>query len=262
MFSKKLPLTLGALFLSAIAGSISFPILAVAQYGLGLSSSAGSSGGTRGELPALTLIVPEDGAKTLSARPTLYWYVAPTEYSTSELQTPKIRKQQFEVELILRAQNEKSAKAIYSLKGVAENSGLYKFTLPENLPELVKNQTQSWQVRVQSGLESQVNAYGVIRREDNVAVSKEISLAKSDLDKARIYSKNLYWYDAIDAYTTWLSANPKDEIARCERNSLLILGFEKHSAFNNPLTPEIKVNGLLYKLNEKFTPNEIKLQPK
>ena len=60
------------------------------SYGLGLPKTAGTGGsarvlddgvggfessGTTTTIPILALMVPEDGAKTSSARPTFYWYV-------------------------------------------------------------------------------------------------------------------------------------------------------------------------------------------
>ena len=50
---------------------------------------------------------------------------------------------------------------------------------------------------------------------------KEIQPKSTILDKARIYAKYYYWYDAFDAYSQWLEQHPKDVVARREREKML-----------------------------------------
>lgn len=266
--SNKKAITLATLFASTICinslSAITSVPSAVAQYGLGLSRSAGTGGATRGNLPQITMIVPEDGAKTLASRPTFYWYIAPPSVATSRaFSDPKIEddKISFKITFYLRDSNERSAKSIFVAEGKAEESGLYKFTLPENAPELPRGKLQRWQIRWQTNSgASQVDVNAPIRRDDNPAVTKEIASAKSDLEKARIYVKSTYWYDAIDAYTSWISKNPKDDQARTERNNLLKEGFKYHTAFSKE--QEGNVLKLLTKLDESKNVITIALQPK
>jgi hypothetical protein len=260
-FSKK---SLGIICLTAVAGSLTFAPMASAQYGLGLPKSAGTGGATRGNLPQITMLVPEDGAKTLASRPTFYWYIASTSPVSPALTTvPKIEdgKNSFKVTFFLRDSNERSARSVFVAEGKAEESGLYKFTLPETAPELVKGKVQRWQIRWQTSAgSSQVDVNAPILRDDNPDVLKAIAIAKNDLEKARIYSKSAYWYDALDAYMSWLSANPKDEVARTERNDLLKEGFKTHTAFSKE--QQGNFTKLLIKLDEAKSAMTIALQSK
>ncbi len=261
----------GAVCLSAsclftVTGLLTFAPSASAQYGLGLPRSAGTGGATRGDLPQITMLVPEDGAKTLAARPTFYWYIAPTSPALASLAATTVSetngsKNPFKITFFLRDGTGLTAKSIFVAEGKAEESGLYKFTLPETTPELVKNKVQRWQIRWQTSAgSSQVDVNAPILREDNPVILKAIAAAKNDLEKARIYAKNAYWYDAIDAYANWLDKNPKDNLARTERNDLLKEGFKTHTAFSNE--QQGNVTKLLKKLDESKTATAITLQPK
>ncbi len=252
---------LGTICLASVVGSLPFTPSAFAQYGLGLSKSAGSGGATRGSLPQITMLVPEDGAKTLASRPTFYWYIAPPEIAPTSLTTVPKRDDtnSFKITFILRDGNQLSAKSVFAAEGKADKSGLYKFTLPEGAPELVAGKLQRWQIRWQT-TGSQVDVNAAIRRDDDPMVLKAIAEAKDDLQQARIYAKNAYWYDAINAYTNWLSKNPKDDVARTERNDLLKEGFKTHSAFSKEL--ESNFTKLLSKLDESKSATSIVLKPK
>jgi hypothetical protein len=171
----------------------------------------------------------------------------------------------------LREGSERSAKSIFVAEGRAEGSGLYKFTLPENAPKLVEGKLQRWQIRWQeSGGQVDISAY--IRRDDNPAVLNALSSAKNDLEKARVYAKNAYWYDAIDAYTSWLSKNPKDDVAITERSNLVKSGLNNNSAFmkrdaqGKTIIPTeldpTKLSSFLTKLAESKSADSILLQPK
>ncbi|MBD2176746.1 DUF928 domain-containing protein [Pseudanabaena sp. FACHB-1998] len=257
---------LSTVCLAPIASMFSFVSSASAQYGLGLPKSAGTGGATRttDNLPQITMLVPEDGAKTLSARPTLYWYIAPTPSPSTSNTSSKVEesKSTFKIKFFLRDSNIQAAKPIYVVEGEAEQiGGLYKFTLPETAPELVTGKAQRMQIRwniLSNGLQIDLNA--IVRRDNDPVILKAIAGTKNELEKARIYAKNAYWYDAIDAYTSWLSLNPKDEIARKERSDLLTEGFKNHSAFSKEQQGNIVK--LLSKLDQSKSATSIALQPK
>lgn len=241
------------------------PSAAIAQYGLGLPRSAGTGGATRGNLPHITMIVPEDGAKTLAARPTFYWYIAPpnltgiTNPATTAVPSSSEGKQSFKITLFLRDGSDRSARSVFVGEGVADQPGLYKFTLPADAPELVVGKVQRWQVRWQANNgASQVDVNAPIRRDADPKVLAAIAIAKDDLAKARIYAQNGYWYDAIDAYTNWLTANPKDQTARDERSNLLKDGFKNHSAFSKE--QESNITKLLTQLDVNTSATEMPLK--
>jgi Domain of Unknown Function (DUF928) len=235
-------IALSTICIASIASSTIFVPSTFAQYGLGLPKSAGLGGATRGDLPLLTILVPDDGGKTLSSRPTFYWYIAPPDIApTNSATVPQVEntKSPFQVTFILRDSNGRESKPIFMAEGKGEEPGLYKFTLPENAPELVKGKVQRWQIRWQgNGGTAQVDVNAAIRYDDDPVLVKEIATAKNDLEKAKIYAKKAYWYDAINAYTSWLSKNPKDEVAIAERSNLLKVGLQNHRAFVKENTEE------------------------
>jgi hypothetical protein len=208
-------LSIGALVLIALASSLNVTAQPRTQsYGLGMPRTSGTGGATRGNLPQVIMLVPDDGAKTLSANPTFYWFVPEGPFTTT---------------FFLRDSNQNGAKTIYRVQGTAQKSGLYRITLPQNI-SLMAGKPQRWQVRWQDNKGGQVDIASGVLLESNPTVSKAITTAKNDLEKARIYAANLYWYDALDSYTKWLDANPKDKIALKERNDLLKAGFQGSSS--------------------------------
>ncbi|MFM7887827.1 MAG: DUF928 domain-containing protein, partial [Pseudanabaena sp.] len=126
---------------------------------------------------------------------------------------------------LLRDGNEASSKPIFTAEVKADKFGLYKFTLPDNAPALVKTREQRWQIRYNDGKSI---TYAVIRLESDDNVTKAILAAKNELEKARIYAKNFYWYDALEAYDNWLSKQPKDDQAILERSQLFKAGLESN----------------------------------
>jgi len=258
-------LSVCAIFLAPMIGALSFASETFAQYGLGLPKSAGSGGATRSDkLPEIMMLVPEDGAKTFATRPTFYWYIAPPtpeqSASTTESNVDQSNASSNQITFFLRDGYERISKSIFIADGKIDKPGLYKFTLPENSPELVTGKVQRWQIRWQSnGGNSQINVYAPIRRDEDLVVAKAIAVAKNDLEKARIFTKNAYWYDAIDAYTSWLIKNPQDQVAKTERGDLLKEGLKSNTAFSKE--QQANVAKLLVML-DATTPTAINLQAK
>lgn len=223
MFGKSLNqsasafLSIGALLLLVMAGSISVSAQPRkgTSFGLGVPSNASTGGATRGSLPQVVMLVPDNGAKTLSDRPTFYFYVG---------EAP------FRATFLLRDGNEQGSKSVHRIETEAKKAGLYRVTLPEAV-RLNSGQVQRWQVRWQDGRGvNQIDVAAAVKLESNPQVRAKIAGAKNDLEKARIFSANLYWYDALDAYTRWLEANPTDKTARQERSELIRIGLENNSA--------------------------------
>jgi len=256
----------GAFCFASVMGSLAVPSSsALAQYGLGLPRSAGTGGATRGDgLPQITMLAPEDGAKTLSSRPTLYWYIASPSSTSTSSGTPistENAESTYKVTFFLRDGYDRSAKPVFIAEGKAEKPGLYKFKLPEVAPALIKGKGQRWQIRLETnGGASLVNVNAPILLDEKPKVSEAIASAKNGLEKARIYAKNAYWYDALDAYTVWLSQNPQDQAAKTERNNLLKEGFKTHTAFSKE--QEGNVAKLLNKLDESANAISINLKPR
>ena len=127
------------------------------------------------------------------------------------------------------------------------------------MPGLVAGKVQRWQIRWQDSA-TQVDVNAPIRLDNDPDVLKAIAGAKNDLDKARIYAKSNYWYDAIDSYTSWLSLNPKDDVARAERVEILGKGLKNNTAFRNERQSSLTT--LVNKLDQTKSALAIALEPK
>jgi acylphosphatase len=171
-------------------------------------------------------LVPEDGARTLSPQPALYWYVSPD------------RPAPFSITFFLRESPEQSARTLFRSTANLTDGGLYRMVLKDPVPPLAAGQVQRWQVRWQSGNRaSQFDVNGLIRYEPNPEVERLANASRTNLDRARVLVKNGYWYDALDAYTLWLTENPKDIVARGERDELIRQGFSDHSRIKSEELP-------------------------
>jgi hypothetical protein len=239
-------LILATLCLSTLVGAAALTPTAEAQrgdtYGLGGNSSDTSGGAIRGVFPRVVLLVPPDGARTLSERPTIYWYVA---FGEEEIRNP------FKMTVFLREDSTFTAKSLFSIRGMGKEPGLYKFSLPSTAPSLVENKVQRIQLRW-IGITDDINLNTHILLDKDPAVIKAVSEARTNLDKARILAKGLYWFDALNAYTLWIEANPKDVSAVKERAALISEGLKS----TEPTKQEI-LNELLNKLAKDTSTREI-----
>ncbi|NJK35591.1 MAG: DUF928 domain-containing protein [Oscillatoriales cyanobacterium SM2_2_1] len=194
------------------------------NFGLGMPRTAGTGGATRGDgqkviLPRVLVLVPEDGARTLSPRPALYWYVSP-----DDVDTP------FAMTFFLRESPEQTARTLFRTTAKLTDAGLYRMTLTEPQPALAAGTVHRWQVRWQSGNRaSQFDVNALVRYEPNPGVEQLVKSLPTRLQRARVLVKNGYWYDALDVYTQWLMENPTDSVARGERDELIKQGFSSHS---------------------------------
>ncbi|PZO36074.1 MAG: hypothetical protein DCF19_22465 [Pseudanabaena frigida] len=191
---------------------IAFAQQETSQYGLGLQLQQ------RGSLHAsrnycITAIAPKDGGRTLSHQPTLYFYLSKN----------KTERNIFISALRITLQLEEG-KSVLRFRVKVENlaEGLYKIALPvDNFPNL-NRKIQHWRL---NGIDTESldleDAFAYVQQGSNENVLKEIQPTSTILDKAHIYAKYYYWYDAFDAYSQWLQQNPKDAVARREREKML-----------------------------------------
>jgi hypothetical protein len=215
--------------LVAIASSMTFllsiscaeaPAIAnppTSPFGLGIESFNRLGGAVRCRNSAIgNAIAPEDGGRTLSSRPTFYLYVKDLDES---------EKNNYRISFYLRNGVTANAKPTYRVVGDSKKLGLLKFPFPDNAPVLELGKDMRWQVRIAFGDYStaslmSINAF--VRLEQNEEAETAIRQARSTLEKARIYARYYYWYDAFDAYMQWLDANPSDAIARQERSNMMV----------------------------------------
>ncbi|MFN9397075.1 MAG: DUF928 domain-containing protein [Pseudanabaena sp.] len=201
-------------------------------YGLGipqLGAGGISRCGDYGNLVAVDLLAPNDGARTLASRPTFYWYIDHKSWLNNSPET-KQKSKKYKVKFFLRDGFKRSAKSIFRFESQAtqinQQGTLYKLTLPSNAPLIDIDKIYSWRISYleisDSGQSnSQIDVRTFIKRESNQSVMDEINTASTDLLKARIYARNAYWYDALDAYSKWIDANPRDQQALNERMQML-----------------------------------------
>jgi hypothetical protein len=223
MFSPKQSLKLGITCLTVAAivmTTFSASLTADAQskkskYGLGLPGSATASGAVRStDLPLLLMLAPRDGGRTLSPRPSFYWYIPPNSASPTETNP-------YSISFGLRDKNDGTGPRIVDVESTSNIGGLHKFSLPASAPALEVGKAQRWDLKLKSE-DTVANANALIVLEKPTPeVEKALGAAKTDLDKARVYAKYSYWYDAVDAYSNWLTANKGDKVALQERAEML-----------------------------------------
>jgi Domain of Unknown Function (DUF928) len=222
----------------AIADPIKYQVQIIAQqfkqaiYGLGLPKTAGTGGSVRLKdesgggfessssktLPILALMVPEDGARTASSRPTVYWNMI--------LNDP----QDYKLTFFLQETAEESSKVILEQEITITKGGLFKYQVPQSIDT---STPRRWGVKCKWPSGRVVNANGLLAFiEPKPEVKLALESAKTDLDKARVYASNSYWYDAMDAYTSWIKANPQDMIAIKERGAVIDEGFKGRQGLN------------------------------
>lgn len=204
------------------------------SYGLGIVQKQSYIGQVRcadlANLVSIDLLAPEDGARTLSERPTFYWYIE-HKLLASKNTTQVSYGNNFYVDFFVRDGFARNAKSIFRSRSEVTpkvKSGLYRFELPANAPSLQINKTYSWHIRYiqpssqdNSDITNQIDIRAIIKRESNPSVMERVQAASTHLDKARIFAENLYWYDALDAYTKWIDVNPNDTAALRERLAML-----------------------------------------
>jgi hypothetical protein len=201
------------------------------SFGLGVPRNSGIGGAVRtgidASCPRIALLSPATGARTLSAKPTIFWYV---EYEP----TNKSEAVPLNVTFILRDRDDRTAARVFAAQGQLKGSGLYGFTLPPSAPNLVAGKVQRWDIRLQvPSCNDLPVASAAILLEPNAQVEAAANKAKDDLGKARIYVSQGYWVEALAAYDRWLTANKGDAAAKQERNAMIDNGFKEYDALDN-----------------------------
>ena len=187
------------------------------------------------QLPLLTLITPEDGARTASSQPVLYWYLhnRSIPVSTSPSKPGRLFNSAYKGD-----SNNAKNPLIGKLSVTAGDSdtitffetdlkihyGLSRFKLPSSAA-LKPAQPYRWQIKLQDRDGEEVIASGwIVYTPPEETLSKSLLRALTSRDRAKIYAQAGYWFEAIDGYTQWLNFKPSDLEARTARNQVLNLG--------------------------------------
>lgn len=97
---------------------------------------------------------------------------------------------------------DRQRKGIYQTQIAIENkSGLVKITLPETAPALSLNQSYNWTVALvcnpKRRTEDWVVGGWIQRQAPTVQLQQKLNLTITDLDRAKLYARSQFWYDAI-----------------------------------------------------------------
>jgi hypothetical protein len=179
----------------------------------GSASSGRVGGGTRGtgDGPSVTLevLVPDHMGLTVSAQPTLYWFVS----------------QRIETDAELTIVDDTSVDPLLELKLTPPiEPGIHALSLEEHGVQLQPNVPYQWFVAVvvdPSQRSFDVIAGGEIER---VAQTSELasqlrSVATQETPQA--YAEAGIWYDALDGLSTQIGNSPNDAGLRQQRAALL-----------------------------------------
>lgn len=165
------------------------------------------SGGTRTEDELkLTALLPENQyGRTVSAHPTFFVYLPPTNSQ----------------EIFFSIQDE-ARNSLYqtTLNGSGEG-GVISFTLPENAPELALNTNYQWFFApIEENSVLRPDNYGVtgwIKRVENVAINNSENI----IEQATDYAKAGVWYDTLELLVSAQKQDPNNEIFAREWHDLL-----------------------------------------
>lgn len=166
-------------------------------------SGAASRGGVSSEREPIQLLIPRSNrGLTAEAYPTFWFEIADRMDNATE------------IEFVLM--NEDGEEIYYtSIEGREINPGIVGIPLPSTVPPLDINQEYKWSVFVyQEELQQNRGTSGFIQRRNlSPEVVGEIATASSDRERAIIYARNGFWYNALTQLATLQrdgSGDPKD----------------------------------------------------
>lgn len=169
------------------------------------------SGGARGDAgvdAVLLPLVPDHLALTTQAQPSLFWFQS------------KPAKAKFELTVV----EPKNPKPLLSLNSPdADKPGIHRIKLARYKVELQPDVAYEWSVAIIPDADNRskdVIAKGVIKRINPPANLASIEKA-DDVTRASAFAQAGIWYDALDAISNAIEANPKDASLKEQRASLL-----------------------------------------
>ncbi len=165
------------------------------------------SGGTRTEDELkLTALLPENQyGRTVSARPTFFVYLPPTNSQ----------------QVFFSIQDEATNSLYQTTLNVSGEGGIVSFTLPNEAPELALNTNYLWFFAPidENGLLRPDN-YGVngwVKRVEDLAINNNENIIEQAID----YAKAGVWYDTLELLVSAQKQDPNNEIFANEWHDLL-----------------------------------------
>ena len=172
----------------------------------GSASSGRIGGGTRGTAdgPSVTLevLAPDHAGLTVSAQPTLYWFVS----------------QRIETDAELTIVDDTSIDPLLELKLTPPiEPGIHALSLEEHGVQLEPKVPYQWFVAVV--VDPSQRSYDVIAGGEIERVAQTSELASQQTPQA--YAEAGIWYDALDGLSTQIGNSPNDAGLRQQRAALL-----------------------------------------
>ena len=179
----------------------------------GSASSGRIGGGTRGTAdgPSVTLevLAPDHAGLTVSAQPTLYWFVS----------------QRIETDAELTIVDDTSVDPLLELKLTPPiEPGIHALSLKEHGVQLAPNVAYQWFVAVV--VDPSQRSYDVIAGGEIERVAQTSELASQlrrvgTQETPQAYAEAGIWYDALDGLSTQIGNSPNDAGLRQQRAALL-----------------------------------------
>lgn len=169
-------------------------------------------GGTRGvsaeELPQITVLAPDHPGLTTKPEPTLYWYIS----------KPTSKRIEFKLH------DDQTGSAIYSATlPRPETAGIYPIRLADLKVDLATGKDYRWliSVAVDPGQPSRdIFSAGKIRRVDGPTFPTDQMQTSDKVLAVAWYAGEGIWYDALEAISQAIEADPADRTLRTVRASL------------------------------------------
>lgn len=173
-------------------------------------------GGTRGsigakgeKLPALEVLAPDHLALTSQSQPVLFWYQSSPAKLAFELTV---------------TEPEKAKPLLKVDSDTAERAGIRAFSLGRQNVTLTPGITYRWSIALvpdQSNRSKDIIANGLIKRVAPPEGLERKLAGATAAEQAAFYAEAGLWYDALQAISTAIGAEPKSGVLRQRRASLL-----------------------------------------
>lgn len=166
------------------------------------TQGSGARGCTNSIPVTLNLLTPNDhAARTTSARPTFLWHIS--EKTTAPM--------------IFTLTAPGSNQPIYQQRLKADKAGVMKLELPAAAPELAVNKNYRWTVAIvcnEKRPSQNINARAWIERVPVTSELKQkLATAKTESDRALVYTSSGIWNDGLTILNQLQSTNPTSKEA-------------------------------------------------
>ena len=178
--------------------------------------SAGTRGCVFGNPANLIALMPEDNVGwTTNAYPRFYWYMPVNQASFVEFTLEKASESSETPEVIYQARFE-----------VTGENGIMSLQIPEgeDVPPLTIGERYRWQVAMfcnPNSAEGEIQVDGWVERQLPEAPLANAIATASDSERADLYARNGYWFDALDQLAMLKTSDPDGSEIQARWDELL-----------------------------------------